>query len=410
MFRVTRTIHPVGQGLFCTEKFYRNKDKLVNVVYDCGSFDKSALSKKIKEAFNNNDVIDVMFISHLHYDHISGLNELSQRYHIRSVVMPQLPPNLQIESLAYNCVYAPQEGVEANQIVSRLLFGDNEDDFHRVFVERSENIEGLLNEEDIKISALGKQATLKSSKIIVTLNNDSPIWEYVPYNMILDSDAETLVNELSKEPMFAFCFNAGNINVESFLKIIKKEEGRKKCAEIYKKVIQDYNANEYSMPVYSGPIMKAPMSVNCFIDYNSDEVCDKLSHVHCFKHCHSHSHVCCDMDCCAPYPFCGSLANCLYTGDFNANPKKSFYNSMVDFYHKCNCWERIKMIQVPHHGSKYNHNTDLYRGRCWAIISCGLDNHFGHPHSECVADIVATGCHCSVVNEKCYLGLPFSTF
>ena len=34
---MTRTFQPVGQGLFCTEKFDAAGESKYNVVYDCGS-------------------------------------------------------------------------------------------------------------------------------------------------------------------------------------------------------------------------------------------------------------------------------------------------------------------------------------------------------------------------------------
>lgn len=37
MYTMTRTFHPVGQGLFCTERFFCSGDKPINLVYDCGS-------------------------------------------------------------------------------------------------------------------------------------------------------------------------------------------------------------------------------------------------------------------------------------------------------------------------------------------------------------------------------------
>ena len=220
--------------------------------------------------------------------------------------------------------------------------------------------------------------------------------------MISNADAENLVRALSQDSMFAPFFNGIQItDINGFLQRISNQDGRIHCREIYQRCIRRYSANEYSMPVYSGHVMNAPMHIDCFIDYSCDERCETPCHIHCFNHCHPHCHICCDMDCCAPHPDSGSLANCLYTGDFNASSQNPYYNSMVQFYHHNHRWERIKMIQVPHHGSKHSHNIDLYQERCFAFISCGLHNQYHHPHAECVAGIITTGCHCSIVNEYC---------
>ncbi len=74
--QVIRTIHPVGQGAFYAETLHRpgfNNDK--HIVYDCGVM---PLSKRLKEEINtflpNNSIIDVLFISHFHADHVNGIN------------------------------------------------------------------------------------------------------------------------------------------------------------------------------------------------------------------------------------------------------------------------------------------------------------------------------------------------
>lgn len=389
MINVKRTIHPVGQGLFCTEKFHcDDNSKVFNVVYDCGSFNHDALSAEIKKTFDEEDVIDVVFISHLHYDHISGLEELVRKYHIRSVVMPQLSNNLLIEAFVYNCIHAPNNYVAVNQFIYQLTSADNNSDLHRVFVEWSENLVER-NGENIDISTLTGLRELRSSDNIVIQNNNVPIWEYVPYSMISDNVAADLVQELSQDSMFVAFFTGNQItDVNGFLQRISNQDGRERCKEIYRHCIRGYSANEYSMPVYSGPIVGKDVLVR---------VCHTHHHAPDYPHCHAH----CDMDCCLPYLNSGSLANCLYTGDFNANPDEQYYQPMVTYYCNNHRWERIKMIQVPHHGSKYNHNIDLYQERCWAFISCGLQNRYHHPHGTCVADIFNARCHCSIVNEHC---------
>jgi len=51
------------------------------------------------------------------------------------------------------------------------------------------------------------------------------------------------------------------------------------------------------------------------------------------------------------------------------------------------------VLKVPHHGSKSS-STDVFLARvlpCFAIISSGRDNRFGHPHDEVIARLNNTG-------------------
>ena len=69
---IIRTFHPVGQGAFYSE---RHND--FNIVYDCGTEwknrGKKVIDKTIQSSFSKEDVIDILFISHFDYDHVSKI-------------------------------------------------------------------------------------------------------------------------------------------------------------------------------------------------------------------------------------------------------------------------------------------------------------------------------------------------
>ena len=95
--------HPIGQGLFYSSSLYLNDNISANVVFDCGSENIELIKKGIK-GFNR-DNIDVLIISHLHYDHISGLDFLLKNMRrVNTVVLPYLFPKerILIQSLNYN--------------------------------------------------------------------------------------------------------------------------------------------------------------------------------------------------------------------------------------------------------------------------------------------------------------------
>ena len=90
--KVTRVIHPIGQGAFYSERIECD-DRTYNIVYDCGSgnFNKAPklLEREITSYYKKNDVIDALFISHFDNDHINGINELRRHTsEIKNVIVP----------------------------------------------------------------------------------------------------------------------------------------------------------------------------------------------------------------------------------------------------------------------------------------------------------------------------------
>ena len=109
--------HSVGQGLFYSEQLNlrnieNNSEISYNIIFDCGSERKTKVEKEIDNYFNveNYDyrysdhrrkeikTIDLLVISHLHYDHISGLEYLlkEKRIKITQIVLPYLSPEERI--------------------------------------------------------------------------------------------------------------------------------------------------------------------------------------------------------------------------------------------------------------------------------------------------------------------------
>ena len=85
--KITRIFHPVGQGAFYSERHDVDGQKF-NIIYDCGSFNVRQGTKVVEEAFDENEIIDSLLISHFDFDHISLLQTLIRRCQIRKVVLP----------------------------------------------------------------------------------------------------------------------------------------------------------------------------------------------------------------------------------------------------------------------------------------------------------------------------------
>lgn len=92
-----RAQHPVGQGFFHTA-VVNGDGGPVNYVVDCGSMKKYAVARKtrirayIRDLSPNRD-LDILFITHFHVDHISGIEELldaKKGLRVDTIVMPLL--------------------------------------------------------------------------------------------------------------------------------------------------------------------------------------------------------------------------------------------------------------------------------------------------------------------------------
>ena len=68
-----RTFQPVGQGTFITEQFEQGQ----NIVFDCGSSTSKGLVRElIRTNFDENEMIQAVFISSLDIEHAGGLEAL----------------------------------------------------------------------------------------------------------------------------------------------------------------------------------------------------------------------------------------------------------------------------------------------------------------------------------------------
>jgi len=91
---VTCKVNRAAQGLFYSGIIHNDNDKYT-FVYDCGTDspgcagNMSVLCESICEFKSQIDKkIDLLIISHFHYDHISGIQELLEGIKVDTVVMP----------------------------------------------------------------------------------------------------------------------------------------------------------------------------------------------------------------------------------------------------------------------------------------------------------------------------------
>lgn len=369
--KMIRTFHPVGQGAFYTERFYDDVpgEPVFTAVYDCGSVNVHHLKKAIDQTFGENDIINLLFVSHFHSDHINGIEYLKKRCQVRYIVIPELTPGLVLESLVYDFIQSDGSRWNRNalQFLSNCINASHNDgDGMRVV---SVDVSGEGGEERRVIDLDG--GDLIGPRVSRNTEIRFRDWIYVPY--YVGDKYDELIDKLT--PVFkknGFVFNqdfkaAGYVEALcDAIRKIKVSELKQIYGEVYG------NHNSYSMSVYSG--------IGCGREYGYGYDCDydcrygrRCFFMHRWR---TDQSLYCNV-------------NCLYTGDYNAKKGLNF-TYLTTYFSRY--WNRIGLVQVPHHGSEHNSDRKLYsHPNKLAIMSFGTDNHYGHPDSKTIDEIVSAG-------------------
>lgn len=381
--KITRIIHPVGQGGFYTETL-SNETQEATFVYDCGGFDKA--KKKMKNYLDSflpkgksQKQIEAVFISHFHADHINGLQDLLEKAMVKYLFLPQLTEEVLLEAFVYNfCLtgtYNYTNRFLMNLYRGSAKFGNEERQTKIIHVNYAadnrvpEDLNGeAFFENGIELKAWDweKGENVELSKIELFPANTLLYccnWLFIPHNSkVAIENIKLLKKKLSDK--------LGAVIGITDLSVSLKKIGVEECKKIYSEVFNGQH-NSYSMTLFSGTLE------------NVWRYSGKRPHVCCDKHlfCEDSFRLCCN-------------PNILYTGDFepanNMNDISSFYSRL---------WNEIGTIQVPHHGSILNYKDELYEHPVRGIVSVGNENRYHHPDIETMVKIQNQGCHPVIVTE-----------
>lgn len=385
---LTRTIHPIGQGGFYsesfTEKFADGCDyEIFNAVYDCGSeTGNDTINKYLGRYIPNTEPkksIDVVFISHLHNDHVNGLDYLLRNANVTYLFLPQMTPDVIIEAYLYNYIKSGSIHNSANSCILKLSKDEYENVKTVQIRELNEEEQLYRNENDPILidndSVLGKQydsgTVFTITPRILTQEGKCHKWLYIPFNSPFKSKKG---HAISQDPLFATIIDTnGKIDFQ-LLKEFVKSRPIKDIQDLYSLYFWNNCHNSYSMTLFSG-IEELGVS-HC--------VSKRCNSVFCRCRCYDHT------------------PNFLYTGDFEPN-RKTGRNTFVELMKKrlesLNLWDTISGIQVPHHGSRNNFNNELYHYPCVGYISVGSKNRHGHPNVDTLINIQKNGCSPIIVSE-----------
>lgn len=352
-----RTFHPIGQGAFYTEFF----DEFT-VVYDCGS-DKNIdlIEAEIRATFKRGTRIDAVFISHLHEDHVNGLEYLLDYCKVRRLFLPLLTDEEKIQLLIHNSFYRECDQFVENVIINpveTLSKKDTQIFFVPSVAENKEVGELKLNFNELQQSGgeLNQNVKLFSENV--------PNWLFIPFNFQESKRSELLKNELNNR-------NVNISNVKEFEESWKNTHIRKLIKDAYRSILGKFNTN--SLTLYSGP-------------ENGDRYPCELLFARCF--CRQNPLHC----------FGTNETGCLYFGDYEVkgtNKWKELYNKYKLY------WILIGTVQIPHHGSRHNYNRKINQIKPMiSVISAGYSNKHRHPHASTIRNIIVDGGCPLIVNEN----------
>lgn len=339
-----RILHPVGQGAFFTEQFYDESDKVVyNVVYDCGSFTSqpNLMEYEIRNTFEKNAHIDLLFISHFDEDHVNGLMKLQSQTKIdkdTKVIIPFKYP--------YLLMVMDEDYPKMSRFVMRMF------NIGALIVGVNEDVEGNRPGEPIDIDKLNGNIILGGKKVI---RLDKVLWYYYPFML---PDQNSLQKLFEKEVN-------GKVKLDDPCEILVN---RKDLRNIYKKIGKS-----------KGGVTKINVNSLLMLSFPALDVACNTNMWHLIK---LYEEI---------------TPTCFYTGDSNLKGKgyddvKKMVTEILDMYSK---GTKVSMIQVPHHGSnkcfpaKMADRTDVFFDcafvNCnpWhkqAVFDSGIIGEFTHNH------------------------------
>lgn len=357
---IQRIFHPVGQGAFYSERHENH-----NIVYDCGSMSVNKGKKIVSQSFSKEDVIDILFISHFDYDHVSLIEHLKKSVmKIRFVVMPLLDDE---KILLCNIFKALGEKALVTLVENPKEFFGAET--HIISVQPSSE-EGINKDTPSILLDKINQDPIPSGTPI-TIDNGSD-WVFIPFNYEYKSQNNKLLSKLEK--------NGIDINKLKTVSDYDYTKHQKTIKNIYKEV---GNINQNSMFLYSGPQKK---DFQCYQGVYWDlRLLSPFSTPsrHPFPSLSKYSFIKLNK-----YPLKDSLpcqykVACLYTGDGDLN-KVDIEKIYKDY------WNLIGTIQIPHHGSLKSFNESILKDQYFLCpFSVGENNSYGHPSGKVISKILS---------------------
>lgn len=405
--------HNVGQGLFYSGTIRVNDEtNPFNFIYDCGSENHKHLSKVVNYYKRNvlyKYNLDLLMISHLHNDHTIGLEYLLKDININTVILPYMSPmerlvialkKIKLPSWYFRFLEEPIQYLINKGVKQIILMGGSGSKrgpgFDEVKPELSEkriNISHLHEDKELKERVLKCEPEIENfihKRKLLIKNHDGyififGIWGFRFFNCEVDQ---------KKLTEFKNCVNRV-IGKEDTKDIIRSKSKLRLLKPCYESIFGKSKINNTSLSVFTGPLDR----YNEIYGYSTspDQIFYEL--------------LALERDLLegilSKYSFSTKYMGNLLTGDLDLNYKWEDFRN-----HFWNNFSKTFIIQIPHHGSKYNWKIDLLSriNKSFCIISSGIKNRFSHPHWKVINDISSSSPRKTIflVNEFSKFEIKFS--
>lgn len=345
-----RYFYPVGQGLCCHERIHG-----FNLVYDCGSRiqeqpDKD-ICESVKSFFDGNE-IDVLILSHFHYDHTNMLDVLiDAKIKIKKIIIPY------IDKAEYNIL----RYIDGNCNIKLLNSALEERGYQDIdVIHLKEDFQSL---EDLNLLP----DVLKS------------FWKYEIYNYQYITKSKEFKDKVIKEKL-----DYGQLSDPVYV-----STNNKKLKDIYESI---GGLNEQSSVLFS-----YPKEANRYCTYTSYKICrpKKNGLRDCFFVKNTDERCRFSNNCDAKI-----APGCIFFGDYPVKYTRKF-DQISENVKKLLSEYVIGTIQFPHHGSSTGLNEKIIRSEMEYIFSFGIGNIYRHPNKNAVQSVVYKG-NCPVfVTDYC---------
>lgn len=391
----TFRFHNIGQGLFYSG-FLNLKDSkkhgVFSFVYDCGTDSNKLFLMREIQSFKlllpsagtlDEKRLDMLVISHLHDDHVNGLEYLLDDVKVDTVVMPYIDDGLKslplIESAGNSdflrTFYLDPVRWFASRGVRRiLLLGAGDADLKG---------EGLspgqpLNNDDSDIY-VDPESVIRAGSIgstsIMYLRNKSAVrcrkycWEFKFENLKLDPTVIALYKNIVEDYIQKY-LSLADILLDKQLTKDLRTDIRKQCGNIFNRT----SVVLLHRPIAGKALAQFSLCDCCFCRYlMPPEYIDDI--------------------------LCGSVL----TGDVDLKKGESF-----DILSDALVEHGYSVIQFPHHGANNDYNIDYFCNLpvVAMVLSYGITNKYGHPHGEVLRRLKRF----SLVNERQTFDYQISIF
>lgn len=383
-----RTQWAVGQGFFHSGEV-RYSENEVMYVYDCGSLNDGALNREIDRFIDRyrGRRIDMLFVSHYHHDHVSGLPRLLKEVGARSVVIPVIPA---IERLIAVGSTIPESAIGTWSVdfaadpVNALRDIDPNLEIIQVPPPADDEDTEANNDDEPPARDTGADATggfgsledveLRTGATSVFEGTDStgaavPLWQWKAYTTKLARKRRTKLVERLAHHL--------GLDVSGFEMILFDAGAFRRFVELHHKGVADAFASVFgdvnlsSLLVYSGPVLERMSRFRGRIRIGGGRAIG----------------------------IWGQLPGWLGTGDQKMGRRRCdevarAFRAELD---------RIGVLTLPHHGARSSYHPRLLEmfgeQKPVYVVSAGVHSQYGHPHREVLMNVSSQGGSIVIVND-----------